>query len=1380
MPSNLLERRLRAGLPTSSVVLNQNQILQDHLSAEARDSLSDPIALTAMSFAPSFGKLGRIGILRGTERCLGTASTLMTRATSSVLGSVGALGFEAVAYEGIQRNLRVFLGEGPSSLLSWESFSEGLTHSFLNIGILKGVGSATAATNPVLSHFASDGAMVAGNQAVAALGMIPQSSESLLHQILQADAMNWQMKGGMSLFHHMMPSLVLNERSLGLQVELPKERAEKFWDLDSSSLSMAANEREKFTPSSKKRLELRDSINAHLGRFGDYVASQISSRKFRNEEFLPLHQRIERIMKAIYPEREVLEWRENDKLERAADQFHRIVESWNSRVSLKEMSGIFVILEEGLQGKVGTLFVEQNVRVFCKKHLATRPASISKQKVKSLKEENLEREVKPYDLRDYQEQMVNKIYEDAINGVSPWLGLASPMQTGKSFLAGPVIQRLREAYGPKARFIVLSSAKIITTQVKNDLLEGFSDSEVGVYDARNKIIRPVTVASVYTLIRHLNDFVHDGPTILINDEAFYTQAPMYRTIYSHFGLGEMVEQDGRKVMRPKAGNGLVVGLSGTGAGLEGYKISGQLNILDAIDKGWIRHMRGDRVMLTIPSEKRESVDDRDMIWWEATKTNAETLADLYDQYLFGKYKRNSIYVPTITHAELLRDAIRKRHGRDSAFAVHSEMEQKGEAGSIDRNFDEVIDYWEKNGGAVISIGQLSRGYRGKGIDACFHTYQSSSPELFGQRTGRGWAGTPGDEGPDYYVLEATWSSKLSYATLPRLLGLVDYPRREFSTRGLRENIKKTQAREESKDEMRGQIREAKMLPLFEQIPLLESWRTAFSKILEKSGGVNALAIQTGLSVELLTGFALGGLPVHREAILALKEFLEEDALYLWIKFWTEATVEISVGVQKVEDRFSQDLLDWAVKDREFHVQLDLLDEILQKYFPKPKVKPSDNLKRRETASAAEKHAVEQSKPSEQNLEPIKPMRKKEDLDLDPSLSEDLRRKLEIPIFSLSVHWNNSCRKLFKKLDIQFVADLVQLKEKDLKELEGFGIDSLKQIKHALWDLDLTLGMEVKKKAPEVSEAASVVPVAKFVEEAPAIVVPEEVVEAQKPVLKEDPELERKLNMSVKRIAWKVSNPRSHSRIKNFLELSNIHKLADLVTKSETELLKMKHLGKVCLQAIMETLSEMGLSLGMNLEGGKIPKAAFEEAGPLQGLFNKSLWEIKLNKMALHPLWENGIRRVGDLVHMTEAELYKIDGIGRESINKIKETLAKLGLSLNMKFKDGKVVTEDEAWPRTAPSIEELSEDLQALLATPLNKVNLSWRVYQALWYPGAYGFQGIKTIGELVRLSQDQALKINGIGHVGLREIQELLASMGLAFGMDLKTWKAPESKDIP
>jgi len=72
------------------------------------------------------------------------------------------------------------------------------------------------------------------------------------------------------------------------------------------------------------------------------------------------------------------------------------------------------------------------------------------------------------------------------------------------------------------------------------------------------------------------------------------------------------------------------------------------------------------------------------------------------------------------------------------------------------------------------------------------------------------------------------------------------------------------------------------------------------------------------------------------------------------------------------------------------------------------------------------------------------------------------------------------------------------------------------------------------------------------------------------------ELDRKLSMTVEELDLSV-------RAQNCLESENIQTVRDLITKTETELLAVRNLGKTSLADIKSKLSKLGLTLGMSLD-----------------------------------------------------------------------------------------------------------------------------------------------------------------------------------------------------
>jgi DNA-directed RNA polymerase subunit alpha len=95
--------------------------------------------------------------------------------------------------------------------------------------------------------------------------------------------------------------------------------------------------------------------------------------------------------------------------------------------------------------------------------------------------------------------------------------------------------------------------------------------------------------------------------------------------------------------------------------------------------------------------------------------------------------------------------------------------------------------------------------------------------------------------------------------------------------------------------------------------------------------------------------------------------------------------------------------------------------------------------------------------------------------------------------------------------------------------------------------------------------------------------PEEIEEEEPGMSKEEIALYEKLRLPISELELSV-------RSSNCLRESNIKTIADLVKKTEDEMLSFKNFGKKSLNEIKELLAGMGLTLGMQVDAKKLKKA----------------------------------------------------------------------------------------------------------------------------------------------------------------------------------------------
>lgn len=130
------------------------------------------------------------------------------------------------------------------------------------------------------------------------------------------------------------------------------------------------------------------------------------------------------------------------------------------------------------------------------------------------------------------------------------------------------------------------------------------------------------------------------------------------------------------------------------------------------------------------------------------------------------------------------------------------------------------------------------------------------------------------------------------------------------------------------------------------------------------------------------------------------------------------------------------------------------------------------------------------------------------------------------------------------------------------------------------------------------------------------------------------------------------------------------------------------------------------------------------------------------------LRSRGIETFGDLVDYQRSDLMKIRGLGDKALNEIESYLAIWGLQLGMNL------SEEEK--------EIYGTDKAPLRITNLAGINLSVRTLKSL------NDAKIFNLGDLMAYNKSDLLKLNNIGKKTVEEIEDILATKGLEFGMDI------------
>jgi hypothetical protein len=171
-------------------------------------------------------RYGRIAFLGAASRLPASVQnfSLLIRGSSALFG----LGTEVATFEFTNRFLNTIRPTDPSpqspvtdhrspNLWSWSGkggLMEGLLHSFITFGTLKGFGKLAGAENVIIQHGSQDLGMALGHQLTYRLGLAEKPEGTLAEQLLQAEATNLQLGAAMGLIHSLAPTLAQTERAL--------------------------------------------------------------------------------------------------------------------------------------------------------------------------------------------------------------------------------------------------------------------------------------------------------------------------------------------------------------------------------------------------------------------------------------------------------------------------------------------------------------------------------------------------------------------------------------------------------------------------------------------------------------------------------------------------------------------------------------------------------------------------------------------------------------------------------------------------------------------------------------------------------------------------------------------------------------------------------------------------------------------------------------------------------------------------------------------------------------------------------------------------------------------------------------------------------------
>jgi DNA-directed RNA polymerase alpha subunit len=233
------------------------------------------------------------------------------------------------------------------------------------------------------------------------------------------------------------------------------------------------------------------------------------------------------------------------------------------------------------------------------------------------------------------------------------------------------------------------------------------------------------------------------------------------------------------------------------------------------------------------------------------------------------------------------------------------------------------------------------------------------------------------------------------------------------------------------------------------------------------------------------------------------------------------------------------------------------------------------------------------------------------------------------------------------------------------------------------------------------------------------------------------------------------------RFQNVAKDRNIKLLLDLVTLSETELMKMENLGRNTITQVRKVLNDLGLSFNMKLDfqtknnGYQINNECFDHI-TLKKLTTK-IEEIKIPTRMYEYVNKQGYSQLWELVQMSEDNLRSIKNLGDNAINITKIVIENYALSFEMNF----TLEQKEQISLYNKKQKTLgfSDDQLRFLSTNLKDIAISKRIISFA------NNQGFQKLWELLQISERSLKSIRNLGRKSIKELKDLVNEKGFRIG---------------
>jgi superfamily II DNA or RNA helicase len=331
----------------------------------------------------------------------------------------------------------------------------------------------------------------------------------------------------------------------------------------------------------------------------------------------------------------------------------------------------------------------------------------------------------------FQRDAVDAVFRDWARGLRALL-ISLPTGAGKT-LVGAEVARRAYAWRGEPVLVLVPSDEILRQTVEEVSL-AWEEVSVGVIQReRRECDRPIVVASVATLVRHLHDLPRYG--LVITDEAHHAEAPMWQAIYQavrertpgfwHLGLTATPFRSDRKGdARPLT------------AVFE--KLSYARSMFDLIAEGFLVHLRGialsSGTALDGVTVRGDDYEEQALARVVNTPARNALVVHHYLQYCAGK--RALCFAVNMPHAEALTTAF--QHAGVAAVLLTGDT-------SLEQRRALLTQIRSGRISLIVTCGVLREGFNEPSVEAVICARPTQSRLLYIQQAGRVTRRWPGKE-----------------------------------------------------------------------------------------------------------------------------------------------------------------------------------------------------------------------------------------------------------------------------------------------------------------------------------------------------------------------------------------------------------------------------------------------------------------------------------------------------------------------------------------------------------------------------------------------------------------------------------------------------------